>query len=99
VFGDPVTAGDVTVIPVAKLALGLGGGGGRQRGAAKAGEGLGAGGAVHARPAGFIAIRDGHAVFVPIRDQRAAAFGGLAAVIAVASLPRIIRTLTRSRRA
>jgi hypothetical protein len=47
---------------------------------------------------GFIEIRGGQAVFVPIRDQRAETFYGLAAVIAALSLPRIIRTLTRSRR-
>lgn len=95
VFGDPVTAGDVTVIPVARVALGVGGGGGRDRGAAKAGDAVGSGGGVLARPVGFIEIRAGHARFVPIRDQRAETFAGLAAVIAALSVPRIIRALTR----
>jgi len=99
VFGDPVTVGDVTVIPVAKVALGLGGGGGRERGAAKAGEAVGSGGGVQARPVGFIEIRGERAVFVPIRDQRTETFAGLAAVIVALSAPRVIRTLTRRRRA
>jgi uncharacterized spore protein YtfJ len=99
VFGEPVTAGDVTVIPVAKVLLGLGGGGGRERAAAKAGEGLGTGGGVHARPVGYIEIRDGQTQFVPIHDQRADTFYGMAAVIAALSVSRIIRSLTRRRRA
>lgn len=99
VFGEPIEAGDVTVIPVARVTFGLGGGGGRERGAAKSGEGIGTGGGVHSRPVGFIEIRGGRAVFVPIRDQRAETFLGLAAVIAALSVPRAIRTLTRRRRA
>jgi uncharacterized spore protein YtfJ len=98
VFGEPVTRGDVTVIPVARVTIGLGGGSGRERGAAKSGEGLGAGGGVLARPAGFIEIRDGKAVFVPIRDQRAETLRGITTIIAGLSASRIARGLVRRRR-
>lgn len=95
VFGEPVVAEGVTVVPVARVAFGIGGGGGRERTAGKAGEGLGVGGGTQARPAGFIEIRDGKAVFVPIRDQRPEVLYGVAAVVAVLSVPRIVRAFRR----
>lgn len=98
VFGEPVTSGDVTVIPVARVTVGLGGGSARERGAVKSGDGLGAGGGALARPAGFIEIRDGKAAFVPIRDQRAETFYGIATIIASLSASRIVRSLLRGKR-
>ena len=57
VYGEPVTSGNITVIPVAEIAYGFGGGVGRDTTAAKNGEGGGGGGAA-ARPRGFIVIKD-----------------------------------------
>jgi uncharacterized spore protein YtfJ len=72
VFGDPVTQGGVTVIPVAKVRWGFGGGAGAGGDDGKEGEdygeGGGGGGGVSATPVGYIEIRDGDAEFKPIRD-------------------------------
>lgn len=97
VFGAPVTAEGVTVIPVARVVFGLGGGGGRDKAAARNGEGLGVGGGAHARPVGFIELRNGVATFTPIRNQRPETLYGLAALVAAISAPRIIRALVRRR--
>lgn len=67
VFGEPVTHDGVTVVPVARVGFGIGGGAGHRRGA-EGGGGGGGGGGVEARPVGFIEIKDGTAVFQPIRD-------------------------------
>ena len=66
VYGEPVTSGGVTVIPVAEIAFGFGGGAGRDTTEAKTGEGGGGGAA--ARPRGFIVIKDGTAAYKPVRD-------------------------------
>jgi uncharacterized spore protein YtfJ len=62
VFGDPVSKGDVTVIPVAKVSWAIGGGGGAGSDDAPDGEdfGQGTGGAaaVSARPLGYIEMNE-----------------------------------------
>ncbi|WP_209440581.1 spore germination protein GerW family protein [Streptomyces mutabilis] len=68
VFGTPVEANGVTVVPVARVAFGFGGGAGREKDAAKHGEGGGGGGGASATPIGFIEVRDGVATYKPIRD-------------------------------
>lgn len=72
VFGDPVTQGDVTVIPVCKVRWGFGGGAGAGSDDGKEGEdygeGGGGGGGVSAVPVGFIEISNGQAEFKPIKD-------------------------------
>lgn len=93
VFGEPVVAEGVTVVPVARVTFGLGGGGGRERAAGKEGEGLGAGGGTHARPAGYIEIRAGRATFTPIRSPRPETLYGLAALVAVVTVPKVVRAL------
>jgi uncharacterized spore protein YtfJ len=97
VFGAPVAAEGVTVVPVARVTFGLGGGGGRDKQVSRNGEGLGVGGGAHARPVGFIEIRNGEATFKPIKEQRPETLYGLAALAAVLSAPRIIRALGRRR--
>jgi uncharacterized spore protein YtfJ len=62
IFGTPVTAGAVTVIPVARSQWGFGGGSGPQD------EGSGGGGGVNVRPVGYIEIRDGKTSFTPVVD-------------------------------
>ncbi|MEO3977882.1 spore germination protein GerW family protein [Streptomyces sp. CAU 1734] len=73
VFGEPVTGGGVTVIPVARARMALGGGAGREARGTGTGEGGGGGGAAEAKPLGFIEISGGSAVYRPIRDPWAVA--------------------------
>ncbi|MEV0174553.1 spore germination protein GerW family protein [Streptomyces sp. NPDC050803] len=92
VFGEPVTSGGVTVIPVADIGFGFGGGAGREIGAAKSGEGGGGGGGAGARARGFIEIKDGTATYKPLRDPWADVVLPLAALLAGAVLlPRLLR--------
>jgi len=53
VFGEPITLGDRTVIPVARVGYGFGGGMGSS---GEAGEGGGGGGGVGAAPAGLVEL-------------------------------------------
>jgi len=73
VFGEPVEAEGVTVIPVARATWGFGGGTG-SRPEAEGGEGGGGGGSTS--PVGFIELHDGHATFRPIVDFRPFVFAG-----------------------
>ena len=72
VFGQPVTQGDTTVIPVGKVRWGFGGGAGAGSDDGKDGEdygeGGGGGGGVSANPVGFIEIRDGRTEYRQIKD-------------------------------
>ena len=74
VFGEPVTAGDKTIIPVAKIAYGFGAGAGtgtcgtgdtRPRG-----EGGGGGGGVRAIPIGVFEVGPRETRFVAIQDRK-----------------------------
>ncbi|NGN70247.1 sporulation protein [Streptomyces sp. A7024] len=98
VFGEPVTRGEVTVIPVARIGFGFGGGAGREIGTAKTGEGGGGGGGAEARPLGFIEIRNGLATYKPIRDPWADVVIPLAGVVLGTSLPKIMRRLLKRRK-
>lgn len=53
VVGDPIEAGDHTVIPVSKVTFGFGGGGGESK-EADAGQGVGGGWSIE--PVGFVII-------------------------------------------
>ncbi len=75
VYGDPITAGNVTVVPVARVVVLGGGGGGGGSGrlpgsddaAAKLGSsGAGGAGLGYAQPIGFIEITDGGSRWVPV---------------------------------
>jgi uncharacterized spore protein YtfJ len=66
VFGDPVTQGGITVVPVAKARWGVGGGSGRKT------EGEpreGGGGGLRVDPVGIVVIRGDDAEFRPIRAE------------------------------
>ena len=65
VYGDPITAGDRTVIPVARVRYGFGGGG-----AHLAGGGGGGGGGVRADPAGVVEITSAGTKFIAFPDHR-----------------------------
>ncbi|MFJ7077138.1 spore germination protein GerW family protein [Streptomyces sp. NPDC098781] len=94
VYGEPVTADGVTVVPVARVAFGLGGGGGRI-GGAKAGEGGGGGGGVEATPVGYIEIRDGVSTYRPIRDPWSDIVVPLAALLLTGAIPEVVRAIRR----
>ncbi|MBC2901565.1 spore germination protein GerW family protein [Streptomyces cupreus] len=95
VYGEPITADGVTVIPVAEVGFGFGGGAGREVGATKTGEGGGGGGGAGARPLGYIEIRDGAATYRPIRDPWRDVVLPLAALIVGSAMPKLIRSLRR----
>lgn len=63
ILGTPMTFGDVTIVPVIRLAVGVGAGGGeggmessKEAGAGK-GSGVGGGGGVRVEPAAFIVLK------------------------------------------
>jgi uncharacterized spore protein YtfJ len=97
VFGEPVTRDGVTVIPVARVAFGFGGGAGREVSTTKTGEGGGGGGGADARPLGFIEIKDGTAVYRPIRDPWTDIILPLAALLAATTAPKLARAIIRRR--
>src|SRR5690349_6496623 len=72
VFGEPIVAGDKTIIPVAKIAYGFGGGtgsGGLEIKTAR-GEGGGGGGGVGALPVGVFEVGPNGTQFIPISDKK-----------------------------
>jgi uncharacterized spore protein YtfJ len=90
VYGDPVVAGDKTIIPVAQVALGFGGGYGKnpkkflKQGSSdynhddKGGEGLGGGGGMYARPKGVYEISPEGTKFIPANYTRQLLIAALA---------------------
>ena len=87
VFGDPVTAGDRTVIPVARVRFGFGAGGGDNR------CGGGGGGGVRADPAGIIEISPVGTTFkaFPVPDYRRVAVAFAIGIL----VARLFRKLAR----
>jgi uncharacterized spore protein YtfJ len=69
VYGEAVTAGDRTVIPVARISYAFGGGGGDHGGQASA-EGGGGGGRISAVPAGALEISPEGTRFIYFTDWR-----------------------------
>ena len=68
VFGDPVSAGDRTVIPAAQVRYGFGGGAGRPKGEATTGGG--GGGRVVAKPCGALEVTPAGTRFIDFEDRR-----------------------------
>jgi uncharacterized spore protein YtfJ len=71
VFGEPITAGDKTIVPAARIAYGFGAGAGtggvdEQR----KGEGGGGGGAVRANPIGIFVVSAQETRFIPVHDRK-----------------------------
>ncbi|WP_078655927.1 spore germination protein GerW family protein [Streptomyces fulvoviolaceus] len=95
VYGEPVTAHDVTVIPVARVGFGFGGGVVRVGGGKGTGDGGGGGGGVEARPVGYIEMRDGTTVYRPIRDPWVDVVVPLAALVVGTVLPKVVEALRR----
>ncbi len=96
VYGEPVTADGVTVIPVARVAFGLGGGAGWD-GDGGARVGGGGGGGADARPVGYIEISNGIATYRPIGRAWTDVAVPLAALVLGAALPKVVRMLRRRR--
>ncbi len=82
VFGDPITADNITIVPVACVKV-AGGGGGSDKKSTKdrpdedGSGGLGLGLQVVSTPIGYIEVRDGEARFVDIVDKNKLAVGGI----------------------
>ncbi|MFQ5380842.1 MAG: spore germination protein GerW family protein [Dehalococcoidia bacterium] len=68
VFGEPVTADGVTVIPVARARWGFGGGAGGGDDEDAGGSGAGGGGGASTQPIGYIELAGGQARFVGVSD-------------------------------
>ncbi len=97
VFGEPVVGAGVTIIQVAKVGFGFGGGVGRGRKQAGVAQGGGGGGGASAEPAGYIEIKDGNAVFKPIRDPLVDIVVPLVTLVAGFAGPPVVRRLLRRR--
>jgi uncharacterized spore protein YtfJ len=98
VFGEPVERDGITIIPVATVGFGFGAGVGRGKKDAEIAQGGGGGGGASAAPVGYIEIKDGNAVFKPIRDPLVDVVVPLAWLIAGYAAPRIARRLSTLRR-
>jgi uncharacterized spore protein YtfJ len=85
VYGEPVTVGQRTILPVATVRFSFGGGGGA--------EGGGAGARVSAQPCGIVEVTPEGARFLYFQDP-----GRLAAVVAAAFLVGFALGFTRGRK-
>jgi uncharacterized spore protein YtfJ len=99
VYGDPVVAGNLTVVPAAEFRYGFGGGCG-PKGEAQEGGAGGGGGHVSARPVGALEVTPEGARFVPFDDWRrtgaALALGfALGALVVALAGPRRIEVTKR----
>jgi uncharacterized spore protein YtfJ len=71
VYGEPISVGDRTVIPVARISYGFGGGGGARQGEeAPPQRGGGGGGHMCAAPVGVFEITSAGSQFIPFPDWR-----------------------------
>lgn len=90
VYGEPVSANGVTIVPVARAVYGLGGGSGSSS-PQRSGNGGGAG--VVVTPVGYIELTDGGSRFRPIRPSVVplVAISGLVALLLLRSVPKLLR--------
>ncbi|MFE6477068.1 GerW family sporulation protein [Streptomyces rochei] len=88
VYGEPVTTGGVTVIPIADVGIGFGRT--SDPAAATAEEGAACGG-VRARPRGFIEIKNGTASYKPLRKPWLDIAVPVTAVLAAVAIPLLAR--------
>jgi uncharacterized spore protein YtfJ len=90
VYGEPITAGGRTVIPVAVVAYGFGGGTGKGKrpGNDDSPEGGGAGGGMRAQPAGVLEITPEGTRFIGLHPWRPLAAAALAGFVFGALLAR-----------
>jgi uncharacterized spore protein YtfJ len=92
VFGDPIHAGDVTLVPAAIIS---GGGGGGTKTAEEGGVGFG----LSARPAGVFAVKHGEVRWRPaINVNRVIAGGQVVGVLAIGVTAALLRLWLTSER-
>jgi len=65
VIGEPITAGETTILPVVKVSVGFGAGGGQGEDDKRGGFGGGGGGGAKIEPAGFIIVTKDDVKFLP----------------------------------
>ncbi len=70
VYGEPVSVGDRTIIPAARVRYAFGAGAGRRKPDAEAGGGGGGGGRVSAKPCGALEITPEGTRFIVFEDRR-----------------------------
>ncbi|MBE3000927.1 hypothetical protein IDM40_19845 [Nocardiopsis sp. HNM0947] len=97
VFGEPVSSGGTTVIPVARVGFFGSMGGGVSRAMMLGGDGAGGVGVTRARPSGFIVLNGEGAEFRAIRQPATRLALPLAAITAVA-VTRIVAVSVREAR-
>ena len=72
VVGDPITAGDVTILPISKISIGLGGGGSdfatKNPNAKENPFGGGVGAGVKVTPIAFLIVKDGSVRMLPVAN-------------------------------
>ncbi len=95
-FGDAYTVGDVTIIPVARVAGGGGGGGGEgtdHDDEGGSGSGFGTGFGISAQPVGVYEVRDGDVCWKPAVDVNRLAKGGqvLAGIVTICATIVLLR--------
>jgi uncharacterized spore protein YtfJ len=82
IYGEPISAHEKTIIPVAKIMYGFGGGAGTGGvGERNRGEGGGGGGGVRAIPVGVIEVSKQQTRFVPITDRKKLSGAVLAGIV------------------
>jgi uncharacterized spore protein YtfJ len=87
VIGEPIVAGNVTLIPVSKISIGFAAGGaGNDQ---KAGSGAGTGGGINITPVAFITIIDGKVQVHPVSKSDP----GLAKILSLA--PDLIKKVSQ----
>ncbi len=94
VYGEPIQAGERTIIPVARVSFGFGGGSGRNSGGEEADKpdaGGGGGGGMRAIPVGVLEVSPDGTSFIPILQRRAIAAAFLAGIVAGSVAARIRR--------
>lgn len=95
VYGQPVTVGEKTVIPVASVSYVFGAGGGKD---SEHGEGGGSGGGIRVKPLGVIEVTTTGTRFVPVVDVgRMAVLGLMGLCIVAFTVRRYIGFLERRR--
>ena len=81
IYGEPISAHEKTIIPVAKIMYGYGAGAGTGGvGDTSRGEGGGGGGGVRAIPVGVIEVSNQQTRFIPITDRKKLAGAVLAGI-------------------
>ncbi len=96
VFGQPIQAGELLVVPAARVQGGAGGGGGS--GPQNQGSGSGAGYGISARPAGAYVLQGGKLRWRPAVDVNRIILGGqLVAATAILALSGVLRAKAQER--